>query len=195
MQLDEKSLDVLFRNARSQNAWKSEAVSDELLQELYALLRMGPTSANSSPARFLFLKSESAKKELATLVSAGNVEKVVSAPVVAIIAYDLKFHEFMPKLFAHSPGMQSTYAGNASLAESTAFRNSSLQGAYLMMAARSLGLDCGPMSGFDNAAVDSHFFDGTTHKSNFLCGLGYGDESKLFDRLPRLDFDEACEIR
>jgi nitroreductase len=194
MRLDDRALDQLFLDARSHNGWLSKQVPDDLLHELYAVARMGPTCANSNPARFRFLKSEAAKDRLAALVTPGNRDKVTTAPVVAIIAYDLDFHEHLPRLFAHNPSMQAMYKRDADLAESTAFRNGSLQGAYLMLAARSLGLDCGPMSGFDNAAVDAEFFADTSYRSNFLCGLGFGDHSKLFDRLPRLDFEETCEI-
>jgi len=195
MRLDDQSLDLVFREARSHNGWLDKPVSNELLQEVYAIARMGPTCANSNPARFVFLQSEDAKRQLAPLVAKGNVDKVIGAPVVTIIGHELEFHEDLPRLFPHNPGMQSLYAGNAALAATTALRNSSLQGAYLMLAARSLGLDCGPMSGFDNAGVDKQYFDATSIRSNFICGLGYGDHSKLFDRLPRLEFDEACEIR
>jgi len=194
MRLDDRSLDQLFRNARSHNGWHDKCVSDELLHEVYSIARMGPTCANSNPSRFKFLKSDGAKEKLSALVTAGNRDKIISAPVVAIIAYDLNFHENLPRLFAHNPAMQAMYEDDADLSASTAFRNSSLQGAYLMLAARSLGLDCGPMSGFNNAAVDAEFFADTPLKSNFLCGLGYGDHSKLFGRLPRLEFEETCEI-
>jgi nitroreductase len=194
MRLEDRALDQLFLNARSHNGWLDKPVSDELLHELYSIARMGPTCANSNPARFRFIKSEAGKEKLAATVTPGNRDKVTSAPVVAIVAYDLNFHEHLPRLFAHNPSMQAMYEGNAALAASTAFRNSSLQGAYLMLAARSLGLDCGPMSGFNNAAVDAEFFANTSYKSNFLCGLGYGDHSKLFGRLPRLEFTETCEI-
>ncbi len=194
MRLDDRALDQLFFDARSHNGWLDKPVSDELLRDVYAIARMGPTCANSNPSRFRFLKSNSARERLAALVTAGNRDKVASAPVVTIIAYDLNFHEHLPRLFAHNPAMQAMYKGDAELSTSTAFRNGSLQGAYLMLAARSLGLDCGPMSGFSNDAVDAEFFANTSYKSNFLCGLGYGDHSKLFGRLPRLEFEETCEI-
>lgn len=194
MRLDDRALGQLFLDARSHNGWLDHRVSDKLLHEVYSVARMGPTCANSNPSRFRFLKSESAKAKLAALVTPGNREKVMSAPVITIIAYDLNFHEYLPRLFAHNPSMQAMYESDAELSVSTAFRNGSLQGAYLMLAARSLGLDCGPMSGFNNAAVDAEFFADTSLKSNFLCGLGYGDHGKLFSRLPRLDFEETCEI-
>jgi 3-hydroxypropanoate dehydrogenase len=194
MRLSERALDQLFLDARSHNGWLDKRVSDELLHEVYSVARMGPTCANSNPSRFRFLKSEGAKEKLAALVTPGNRDKVMSAPVVTIIAYDLNFHAYLPRLFAHNPAMQAMYEGDPDLSVATAFRNGSLQGAYLMLAARSLGLDCGPMSGFNNAAVDTEFFADTSLKSNFLCGLGYGDHNKLFGRLPRLEFDETCEI-
>ena len=180
MRVDDSCLDVLFRDARSQNGWTDEPVPDALLHELYSIARMGPTCANSNPARFLFVKSAAQKQVLANMVTPGNVDKVLTAPVIAIIAYDCDFHEHLPVLFAHNPKMQAMYANDAELAETTAFRNSSLQGAYLMLAARSLGLDCGPMSGFRNHDVDTHFFVDSAVKSNFICGLGFGDQDKLF---------------
>lgn len=194
MRADDHCLDVLFRNARSQNAWQDKTIPDAQLHELHELARMGPTCANTNPARFMFVKSPEAKNALANMVTPGNVDKVLSAPVTVIIGYDCKFHEHLPQLFAHNPDMQTMYASDSTLAETTAFRNSSLQGAYLMFAARALGLDCGPMSGFRNAKVDAHFFADSSVKSNFICGIGYGDPSKLFDRLPRLEFDQACRI-
>ncbi len=194
MRLDTDSLNLVFREARSQNAWTAKAVPEELIHELYELARFGPTCANSNPARFLFVSSENAKKKLATMCTPGNVDKVLSAPVVTIIGFDTQFHKDLPRLFAHNPGMVDLYANNDVLSATTALRNSSLQGAYLMLAARSLGLDCGPMSGFDNAAVDEHYFNDTSVQSNFICAIGYGDSSALFGRLPRLAFDEACEI-
>lgn len=193
--LDDDALDLLFRDARSHNGWSSRKIPNKLLRAVYELTKMGPTSSNSCPARFLFLTSDEAKQKLSTVVAAGNVDKVVMAPVVVIIAHDTEFHRHMPRLFAHNPGLRKKYANDKKLSEITAWRNGSLQGAYLMLAARSLGLDCGPMSGFDNAAVDKLFFDDMAVRSNFICALGYGDVEKLFQRLPRLEFDEACEIR
>lgn len=194
MHANKACLNVLFHDARSQNGWTKTEVPDALLHELYSVARMGPTCANSNPARFVFVKSAEGKEALAKMVTPGNVDKVKSAPVIVIIGYDSNFHEHLPLLFSHNPQMQALYANDAELAETTAFRNSSLQGAYLMLAARGLGLDCGPMSGFKNADVDAYFFKNSAVKSNFICGIGYGDQSKLFDRLPRLEFETACRI-
>jgi len=191
--LSSEALETIFNQARTHNAWKPEAVSDELLQKVYDLLKWGPTSANSCPARIVFVKSKEAKEKLVACMAPGNVEKTKSAPVTAIIATDMEFYEKLPKLFPHADA-RSWFAGNQPLIDSTAFRNGTLQGAYLMIAARSLGLDCGPMSGFDNAKVDAAFFAGTKVKSNFVCSLGYGDATKLYPRSPRLDFNEACKI-
>jgi 3-hydroxypropanoate dehydrogenase len=200
-------LDVLFQKARTHNTWLPKPVPDELLRELYEVAKWGPTSANSSPARFVFLRSKAAKERLRPTLAAGNVEKTMKAPVTVIIAYDLKFYDKLPKLFPPNPAMRDIFANNPQLIEETAKRNSSLQGAYLIMAARALGLDCGPMSGFDNAKVDEEFFAAgkceaceqeffpAGHvKSNFLCNIGYGDPSKLYPRNPRLDFSEACNL-
>jgi len=200
-------LDVLFRKARTHNAWLPRPVPDELLRELYEVVKWGPTSANSSPARFVFLRSSASKERLRPCLAAGNVEKTMAAPVTVIIAYDLKFYDKLPKLFPHNPAMRDIFANNPQLIEETAKRNSSLQGAYLILAARALGLDCGPMSGFDNARVDEEFFAAgkcepcgqeffpAGHvKSNFLCNMGYGDSSRLHPRSPRLDFNEACTL-
>jgi 3-hydroxypropanoate dehydrogenase len=204
------ALDILFRDARSFNAWLPKPVSEETLRQLYDLLKWGPTSANSSPTRFIFLQSQQSKERLRPALAPGNVEKTMTAPVTVIIAYDLKFYEKLPRLFPHNPGMRNVFANNPQLIEHTAKRNSSLQGAYLILAARALGLDCGPMSGFDSAKVDDEFFGADKcedceqeffpegHvKSNFLCNLGYGDRSKLFPRSPRsprLEFTEACTV-
>ena len=192
-ELDVNGRDLLFRKARSQNGWLDENVSDEQLRELYALLKMGPTSMNCCPARFVFIKSKEGRERLRPAINPGNLEKTLSAPVVVIIAYDLEFYNQLPFLFPHTDARRF-FAGKEEHAEITAVRNGTLQGAYLIMAARAVGLDCGPMSGFKNALVDAEFFAGTTIKSNFLCGLGHGDESKLFPRHPRLAFDQACEI-
>jgi 3-hydroxypropanoate dehydrogenase len=194
--LDDPSLDTLFRTARSQNGWRPEPVSDAQLHALYELMKWGPTSANQSPARIVFVRSTAAKERLKASLSPSNVDKVMTAPVVAIVAYDLAFYELIPRLFPHNPGARDWYAGpeKAAAAATSAFRNGTLQGAYMMIAARALGLDCGPMSGFDNAAVDAAFFAGTTLKSNFLCGIGYGDPAKVYTRSPRLAFEEACSI-
>jgi 3-hydroxypropanoate dehydrogenase len=198
----------LFREARTHNAWLDKPVSDDILRELYDALRWGPTSANTSPARFVFIRSVKAKERLRPSLAPANVQKTMSAPVTVIVAYDLQFYEKLPRLFPHNPAMRDNFVANPALVEVTARRNSSLQGAYLILAARALGLDCGPMSGFDNAKVDEEFFsagkecDGCEQeffpaghvKSNFLCNLGYGDRTKLLPRGPRLEFNEACTI-
>jgi len=206
--LNDEALDQLFRAARTHNAWLDKPVSDDTLRQVYDLMKWGPTSANSCPARFVFLRSQQAKERLRPALAPGNVEKTMKAPVTVIVAYDLLFYEKLPRLFPHSPAMRNLFAGNPQLVEATAMRNSSLQGAYLMLAARATGLDCGPMSGFDNAKVDEEFFGAGKEcegcdqeyfpaghvKSNFLCNLGYGDRSKLFPRAPRLAFSEACTL-
>ncbi|HYM33586.1 MAG TPA: malonic semialdehyde reductase [Candidatus Cybelea sp.] len=191
--LSDSGLDLIFRAARTHNVWTDKPVSEVMLKALYELLKMAPTTANSNPARFRFLVSPEAKRRLAPALSDANRDKTMQAAAVAIIAYDLDFPSKLPKLFPHRPEAVHWY-NDAKFRETTAFRNGTLQGAYLILAARALGLDCGPMSGFDNAKVDAEFFAGTTIKSNFLCSLGYGDHSKLFPRNPRLDFDEACKI-
>jgi 3-hydroxypropanoate dehydrogenase len=192
--LSEASLDQLFRSARTFNAWLPKDVSDEQLQQLYALAKFGPTSANSSPMRVVFVKSAAAKAKLEPFLSDGNRAKTMEAPVTAIVATDHEFYEQLPKLFPHADA-RSWFVGNQPLIDTTAFRNATLQGAYLLLAARAIGLDCGPMSGFDNAGVDAAFFAGTAIKSNFLISIGYGDASRnLFARSPRLAFDEACTI-
>jgi 3-hydroxypropanoate dehydrogenase len=206
--VSDDALDQIFRNARTYNGWLDKPVTDETLRQLYGLLKLGPTSANSSPARFLFLRSPQAKERLRPALAPGNVAKTMAAPVTVVIAYDLRFYEKLPKLFPHKPAMRELYAANPQLVEETARRNSSLQGAYLIIAARSLGLDCGPMSGFDNAKLDEEFFGAGKEseggeqeffpaghvKSNFLCNLGYGDPASLLPRSPRLEFNEACTI-
>jgi 3-hydroxypropanoate dehydrogenase len=191
--LADAALDQLFRTARTHNAWLEKPVTDEQLHALYELMKWGPTSANSSPARIVFIKSTQAREKLGLAISDNNREKTMSAPVTAILATDYAFYEKLPQLFPHADA-KSWFVGNQALIDSTAFRNSSLQGAYLMLAARSIGLDCGPMSGFDNAKIDELFFAGTTVKSNFLINLGYGDAAALFPRSPRLSFDEAANI-
>jgi nitroreductase len=191
--LSEEALKQILTEARTHSAWLPGPVSDELLMEIYELMKWGPTSANSSPARIVFVKSLEAKQKLLACMAEGNVEKTKAAPATAIIAQDMEFYEKLPKLFPFADA-RSWFAGNRPFIESTAFRNSSLQGAYFIIAARSLGLDCGPMSGFDNAKVDEFFFQGTSWKSNFICNLGYGDSSKLRPRAPRLEFNEACRI-
>ena len=183
----------LFDNARTHNGFTAEPVSDATLKQLYELMKWGPTSANSSPARIVFVRSPEAKAKLLETVSAGNYDKTKQAPVTAIIATDMEFYEKLPKLFPHADA-RSWFTGNKAMADTTAFRNSSIQGGYFIMAARSLGLDVGGMSGFDNAKLDEAFFAGTSIKSNFLVNLGHGDPSKLFGRSPRLTFEEACRI-
>ena len=184
----------LFINGRTHNDWIEKDVPDSLLHELYNLMKWGPTSANCSPARITFIKSQEAKNRLVKYLIESNIEKTISAPVTAIIAYDTKFYEFIPKLFPHNPEAKEWFSGSEEFAEVTAFRNSSLQGAYFILAARTLGLDCGPMSGFDNVGIDNEFFSESNFKSNFICNIGYGDHNKLFDRSPRFDFDEVCKI-
>ena len=194
--LNDQALDTLFRNARSQNGWQQKPVSEDQIRAIYDLMKMGPTSANCSPARILFLRTPAAKERLVPALLASNIEKVRTAPVVAIIGYDLKFYDSLAKLFPHNLGARNWFAGDANkaVADSTAFRNSTLQGAYLMIAARALGLDCGPLSGFDPAKVDAEFFAGTDIRTNFVTGIGYGDPSKVMPRNPRLGFDEACKF-
>jgi 3-hydroxypropanoate dehydrogenase len=191
--LSTEGLDLLFRAARTHNAWLVEPVSDDTLRQLYALMKWGPTSTNCCPARVLFLRTPEAKQRLLPALAPGNVEKTISAPVTAIIGYDVEFYEQLPKLFPHADA-RAWFVNAPDLAEATAQRNSALQGAYLMLAARALGLDCGPMSGFDSAKVDQAFFPDGRIKTNFLCNLGHGDASKLFPRSPRLEFDEACKL-
>jgi 3-hydroxypropanoate dehydrogenase len=193
--LEQAALDQLFLEARTQNGWLPTPVSDEQLRAIYDIVKFGPTSANSSPARFVFLRTPEAKARLLPALSPGNVDKTKAAPVTAIIGYDTRFFEWMPrKLFAHRPDMADSYARNRALTETVAFRNGTLQGAYFMLAARAVGLDVGGMSGFDNAKVDAEFFPDGRVKSNFLCNLGHGDPAKVMGRLPRLDFEEACTL-
>lgn len=191
--LDAPALDRLFREARSQNRWQDRPVPDARLEALYELLRWGPTSANSSPARFVFVRTAEGKERLRPALSAGNVDKTLSAPVVTIVAHDLRFYDELPRLFPHADA-RSWFAGNDALATETAFRNGTLQGAYLILAARAVGLDAGPMSGFDRDVVDRAFFAGSQLRSNFLVNLGYGDPGGLYPRSPRLPFDEACRL-
>ena len=192
--LAEVALDQLFRTARTYNAFLPKEVTDEQLHALYELAKFGPTSANSSPMRLVFVKSAAAKEKLKPYLSEGNRAKTLAAPVTAIVATDHAFYEYLPKLFPHADA-RSWFVGNQPHIDTTAFRNATLQGAYVIMAARALGLDCGPMSGFDNAGVDQAFFAGTTVKSNFLINIGYGDSSRdLFPRSPRFSFDEACRV-
>lgn len=190
--LDDAALDLLFRDARSYNRWLPEPLPHEMLHALYDLLKLGPTSVNCSPARFVFVSSPAAKGRLTACVSAGNTVKTEQAPVTVIIGMDEKFYEKIPFLFPQKPEAGDFFKGPAGATH--LLRNATLQGAYLMLAARSLGLDCGPMSGFDHAKVDAAFFEGTSIKSNFLCALGVGSTELLFPRNPRLPFDEACKI-
>lgn len=206
--LNEEGMNLLFREARTHAHWLDKPVGDDTLRELYDLMKWAPTSMNASPARILFLRTPEAKQRLLPALASGNVDKTLAAPVTAIIGYDLHFYEKLPQLFPHNPGARNLYANAPELAEVTARRNSSLQGAYFIMAARALGLDCGPMSGFDNTKVDQEFFEAGKQvdanqqefftagsvRSNFLCNLGYADHSKVYPRSPRLDFDEACKI-
>lgn len=191
--LNNDALDTLFNHARTHNVWLDKPVTDVQLHQLYGLMKWGPTSANCSPARIVFVKSPEAKQKLVACMSAGNADKTGKAPVTAIIGMDMEFYEKLPQLFPQTDA-RAWFVGNQASIDATAFRNSSLQGAYLIMAARSLGLDCGPMSGFDADKVNAAFFAGTSIKVNFVCSLGYGDASKVHPRLPRLSFDEACKI-
>jgi 3-hydroxypropanoate dehydrogenase len=190
--LEGTALDILLREARSHNKWRDDPVSDETLHELYDLLKLGPTSANCSPGRFLFLRTREAKERLAPALSSGNLEKTMAAPVTVIVAYDPKFYEHLPRLFPHNPDARSWFTSNHALAATTAFRNGTLQGAYLILAARALGLDTGPMSGFDNDKVDEAFLRPHGWRSNFLCNLGHGDPDGVYPRSPRLSFEDAC---
>ena len=194
MPIEPAGLDLLFLEAHTHNKWQDTPVSDETLHTLYDLLKFGPTSANSSPARFVFIRTTEGKEKLRPALSAGNLEKTLAAPVTAIVAYDPKFYEHLPRLFPHNKDAASWFTSNDSLAATTAFRNGTLQGAYLIIAARALGLDTGPMSGFDNAKVDAAFFSGNGWRSNFLVNLGHGDPSGVYPRSPRLAFEEAVVL-
>ncbi len=189
---NDQFLDLVFRNARTHTVWLDKPVDDALLRQVYDLARMGPTSANMCPMRIVFVKSREAKERLKPALDPGNVDKTMKAPVTAIIGMDIHFYEKLPKLYPHVDARAWFKDLPAPVLEYIALRNSSLQGAYFILAARSQGLDCGPMSGFNNAMVDATFFAGTTIKSNFLCNLGHGDASKLYPRSPRLSFEEAC---
>ncbi len=194
--LDAQSLDVFFRKARTHNAFLDRPVSDDTLRQVHELMKWGPTSANCQPARFVFLRSQAAKEKLAPALSPTNLDKTMKAPVAAIVAYDRQFYEHLPRMFAHNQDAINWFKGadKRELAEITAFRNGSLQGAYFILAARAAGLDCGPMSGFDNAKVDAAFFPDGLWKSNFLCNLGYGDASGVMPRNPRFTFAEQCRV-
>jgi 3-hydroxypropanoate dehydrogenase len=192
--LSDEGLELLYRQGRTHNGWRDEPVDEVLLRQVYDLAKMGPTSANMCPLRIVFVKSPAAKEKLRPCLDPGNVDKTMKAPVTAILAMDVHFYEQLPKLFPHADARAWFKDLPENVLEHIALRNSSLQGAYFMLAARALGLDCGPMSGFDNAKVDAAFFAGTTVKSNFLCNLGHGDTSKLYPRSPRLSFEEACRF-
>ena len=192
--LDDAALDQLFREARTYNGWLDKPVTEEQIEAIHKLMKMAPTSANMQPARIVWVMSQEAKEKLAALASEGNAPKIRAAPVTAIIGYDIDFHDELPWLFPHTDA-RSWFTGDEAKREEGAFRNSSLQGAYLILAARALGLDCGPMSGFDNAKVDKEFFaDEPRHRSNFICSIGYGDPSTIFDRSPRPSFERFNTI-
>lgn len=191
--LNDDALDTLFREARTFNEWRDVEVEDSVLHDLHEIMKFGPTSANCCPARVVFVKSDQAKARLNPYLAEGNVDKTMSAPVTAIIGHDMEFYEKLPQLFPHTDA-KSWFVGNEDLIKETAIRNGTLQGGYLIMAARALGLDCGPMSGFDTEGVEQEFFAGTQVKANFLCNLGYGDPENLFPRSPRFSFDEANSI-
>jgi len=193
MRLDAAALDQIFRTARTHRAWTDEPIADETLQALYELMKWGPTSGNCCPARFVFVKSREAKERLKAALDPGNVAQTMAAPATAIIAYDLEFYEKLPQLVPHRDA-RTPFIGKPELIRTTALQSGTLQGAYLIVAARALGLDCGPMGGFDAAKVDSAFFPDGKVKSNFLCNLGHGDPATLHPRAPRLAFDEACRI-
>jgi 3-hydroxypropanoate dehydrogenase len=192
--VSDRDLDIIFRAARTHNGWENTPLSEAQMQALYDLTRMGPTSANCSPARFVFVQSPEAKAKLVACVGAGNKKKVETAPLTVIIGQDAKFYDKIPQLFPHMPSARDWFAHDGTVAHATMFRNATLQGAYLIIAARALGLDTGPMSGFDQAAVDAAFFAGTSTTTNFLCAVGIGTDENLFPRSPRLSFDEACTI-
>ena len=191
--LDHKALDTLFTAAHTHNGWLDKQVSDDTLRRLWDLVKIAPTSANCQPARIVFVRTKEGKEKLKPALSPGNLDKTMAAPVCAIIGYDLEFFEHLPRLYPQAD-MKKNFVGNPEAAKTAAFRNGSMQGGYFILAARSLGLDCGPMSGFDNAKVDDAFFPGGKVKSNFLCNIGYGDVAKIRPRNPRLGFDEACTL-
>jgi 3-hydroxypropanoate dehydrogenase len=193
MMIDDHSLDLLFRTARTHSGWLEKPVPESLLRSVFDLAKMPPTSANCSPARLVFVTTPAGKARLKPALAPGNLDKTMAAPVTAIIANDTRFYDELPRLFPHADA-RSWFVGNEALSSITAMRNGTLQGAYLMLAARAVGLDCGPMSGFDNAKVDAEFFPDGRFKSNFLCNLGYGDPAKLFERSPRFAFDDVCQV-
>jgi len=192
--ISDEAIKQLFTEARSYTVWQAQDVSDEMLRDTYDLMKWGPTSANGCPARIIFVRSEAEIERLIPCVAKGNVDQIKTAPVTAIIAQDNEFYNDLPKLFPPFPGMKDIFEKDKTLSDDTAFRNSSLQGAYFIFALRALGLDCCPISGFDNKKLDAVFFAGTSWKSNFICSLGYGNKEKLHPRLPRLSFDEVCKI-
>lgn len=194
--IDSHALQTLFTAARTQNGWLDQPVSDAQLREVFDLMKMAPTSMNTQPARFVFLRTAAAKERLRPALSRGNVDKTMSAPVVTLIAHDLHFHEHLPRVFPHEPNARNMFEGDANrdFRSTFAFRNGSLQGAYFMMAARAVGLQVGPMSGFDGAKVDAEFFPDGRYRINFLCNLGYGDPSKVMERLPRFAFEDVCSL-
>jgi 3-hydroxypropanoate dehydrogenase len=194
--ISDQCLDVIFRQARTHVAWQDRPVEDSLLREVYDLAKLGPTSANTMPLRIVFVKSKEAKERLKPALDGGNVEKTMAAPVTAIFADDQKFFEHIPRLFPVAPQFKDIFAKPeaAERARIHAFRNATLQAGYFIIAARAMGLDCGPMSGFNNAKVDAEFFPDGRHRSNFIMNIGYGDDTKLRPRFPRLEFDEACKI-
>jgi 3-hydroxypropanoate dehydrogenase len=191
--INDEALDIIFRNARTHNGWEDRSVTKTLMQAVYDLAKWGPTSANCSPARFVFVTSDEGKARLKPHLLEANAAKTMAAPCCVIIAHDMEFHDKLPELFPHTDA-KSWFVEQDDLIRETAFRNGTLQGAYFMIAARALGLDCGPMSGFDQDGVNKEFFEGTSYKANFLCIIGYGTDENLFPRSPRLTFDEACEI-
>ena len=192
--LDDRSLDVIFLTARTRNGWQDKPVPEELLREIYDVAVFGPTSANSQPQRIVFVTTPEGKEKLKPALSAGNRAKTMQAPVTAIFAYDLEFYDLLPRTFPHEPEARSWFAGDDAMIQETAFRNATLQAAYFMISARAFGLDCGPMSGFNQQKVNAAFFPDGRYRSNFICSLGYGTDEKLFPRSPRLPFDEVCKI-
>ena len=195
MSVSEKDIkEIIFSNARTYNDWQKKDISNKILNELYNLMKFGPTSANCSPSRIIFIKSPDAKERLTPFIIESNLEKTMTAPVTAIIAFDVDFHKHLPKLFPHDLDAQNWFNYSQEVAYTNAFRNSSIQGGYFIIAARMLGLDCGPMSGFDQNGLDKEFFPNSNIKSNFLCNIGYGDSTNIFKRSPRFEFDEVCEI-
>ncbi|MEQ6916467.1 malonic semialdehyde reductase [Halomonas aquatica] len=192
--IDQNALETLFTGARTHNVWLDKEVSEDKIHELYQVMHFGPTSMNCQPLRVLFLRSQEAKERLKPALLPGNQEKTMKAPVVAVLGYDTEFYEHLPRMFSHNKDAKSLFEGKTDFINTTAFRNSSIQGGYFILAARAIGLDAGPMSGFNNAAVDEEFFPGGKVKSNFLCNIGYGDHSALFPRQERFDFDEVCQV-